>query len=102
MSHEIGSKGEIAIVDDDPTVRETLSLIFSREGYEVTCFADGISFLTAVRARVPDCILLDVYIPGRSGLDILKDLNAEDYPAPVFIISGRGDIPMAVDAIKHG
>jgi FixJ family two-component response regulator len=102
MSQEVGSKGEIVIVDDDPAVRETLSLIFSREGYEVTCFADGASFLAAARVRVPACILLDVYIPGRSGLDILKDLNAGDYPAPVFIISGQGDIPMAVDAIKHG
>ena len=102
MSQEVGSKGEIVIVDDDPAVRETLSLIFSREGYEVTCFAEGASFLAAARARVPACILLDVYIPGRSGLDILKDLNAGDYPAPVFIISGQGDIPMAVDAIKHG
>ena len=102
MSQEVGSKDEIVIVDDDPGVRETLSLIFSREGYEVTCFADGASFLAAARMRVPACILLDVYIPGRSGLDILKDLNAEDYPAPVFIISGQGDIPMAVDAIRHG
>jgi FixJ family two-component response regulator len=102
MSQEVGSKGEIVIVDDDPAVRETLSLRFSREGYEVTCFADGASFLAAAQARVPACILLDVYIPGRSGLDILKDLNAGDYPAPVFIISGQGDIPMAVDAIRHG
>jgi FixJ family two-component response regulator len=102
MSGDVNSKGEIVIVDDDPAVRETLSLIFSHEGYEVTCFADGASFLAAARVRVPACILLDVYIPGRSGLDILKDLNAGDYPAPVFIISGQGDIPMAVDAIKHG
>ena len=102
MSGEVGSKSEIVIVDDDAAVRETLSLVFSREGYEVTCFADGASFLAAARARVPACILLDVYIPGRSGLDILKDLNAGDYPAPIFIISGQGDIPMAVDAIKHG
>jgi FixJ family two-component response regulator len=102
MSQETNSKGEIVIVDDDPAVRETLSLIFSREGYEVTCFADGASFVAAAQVRVPACILLDVYIPGRSGLDVLKDLNAGDYPAPVFIISGQGDIPMAVDAIKHG
>src|SRR5437899_2603389 len=102
MSDEVGSKSEIVIVDDDAAVRETLSLVFSREGYEVTCFADGASFLAAARVRVPACILLDVYIPGRSGLDILKDLNAGDYPAPIFIISGQGDIPMAVDAIKHG
>ncbi len=46
--------------------------------------------------------MLDVHIPGRSGLDILKELNAEDYPAPIFMMSGHGDIPMAVDAIRHG
>jgi FixJ family two-component response regulator len=102
MSEQLHSKGEIVVVDDDPAVRETLSLIFAHEGYQVTCFADGRSFLAAAQVRVPACVLLDVYIPGRSGLDILKDFNAGDYPAPVFIISGRGDIPMAVDAIKHG
>jgi FixJ family two-component response regulator len=51
---------------------------------------------------VPACIILDVNIPGRSGLDILKQLNAEDYPAPIFVISGQGDIPTAVDAIRNG
>ena len=102
MSDEARSIGEIVIVDDDPAMREMLSLIFYAEGYEVTCFADGPSFLTAAQVRVPACILLDVYLPGRSGLDILKDLNAEHYPAPIFMISGRGDIPTAVDAIKHG
>jgi FixJ family two-component response regulator len=47
-------------------------------------------------------VILDVHMPGRSGLDILKDLNADHYQAPIFIISGQGDIPMAVQAIKHG
>jgi FixJ family two-component response regulator len=102
MSEEARSRGEIFIVDDDPAVRETLSILFSSEGYQVTCFADGASLLAAARVRTPACILLDVYIPGRSGLDILKDLNAQEYPAPIFIISGQGDIPMAVDAIKYG
>src|ERR671931_1305646 len=54
------------------------------------------------RAREPACILLDVHLPGRSGLEILKDLNAEEYPVPILMISGKGDIPMAVEAIKHG
>ena len=46
--------------------------------------------------------VLDVHIPGRSGLDILRELNAQNYPAPIFIMSGQGDILMAVDAIRHG
>jgi two-component system response regulator FixJ len=93
---------EIIIVDDDPAVRDALSVVFSLEGYHVTSFGDGQSLLTAARARTPACIILDVHMPGRSGLDILRELNAQDYGAPIFIISGQGDIPMAVDAIKNG
>jgi FixJ family two-component response regulator len=95
-------RGEIFIVDDDPAVRQTLSVVLSGAGYEVICFADGAALLAIARSRCPVCIFLDVHIPGRSGLDILKELHAEDYPAPIFIISGQGDIAMAVDAIKNG
>src|ERR1041385_3177465 len=94
--------GEVFIVDDDPLVRNALSVVLSREGYQVTGFADGTSFLAAAKSRTPTCVVLDVHMPGQSGLDILKELNAQQYPAPIFIISGVGDIPMAVEAIKHG
>jgi FixJ family two-component response regulator len=96
------SRGEIFAVDDDPAVRETLSIVLSAGGYEVICFADGASLLSVARNHTPACILLDVHIPGKSGLDILKELHGEDYPAPIFIISGQGDIAMAVSAIKNG
>ena len=96
------SRGEIFVVDDDPAVRETLSIVLSAAGYQVICFADGTALLAVARSRIPACILLDVHIPGRSGLDILKELHGEDYPAPIFIISGQGDIAMAVSAIKSG
>jgi FixJ family two-component response regulator len=102
MAEKLHSRGEIFVVDDDPAVRETLSLILSAGGYQVICFADGAALLSVARTRYPSCILLDVHIPGKSGLDILKELQAEDYPAPIFIISGQGDIGMAVDAIKSG
>jgi two-component system, LuxR family, response regulator FixJ len=97
-----GTNNEIIIVDDDPSVRDALSVVFTLEGYRVTGFGDGQSLLSAARARTPSCIILDVKMPGRSGLDILKELNAQDYDAPIFMISGQGDIPMAVDAIKNG
>ena len=71
-------------------------------GYQVICFADGAALLAVARTRTPSCILLDVHIPGKSGLDILKELHGEDYPAPIFMISGQGDISMAVSAIKSG
>jgi FixJ family two-component response regulator len=102
MSQEASSDGEIFVVDDDPAVRDVLTTLFSRDGFHVTNFADGASLLATTRIRTPICIILDVQIPGQSGLDILKELNAQDYPAPIFIISGQGDIAMAVDAIKNG
>jgi FixJ family two-component response regulator len=93
---------EVFIVDDDPLVLNALSVVLSREGYQVSGFGEGASFLAAAKARTPTCIILDVQMPGQSGLDILRELNAQHYPAPIFIISGIGDIPMAVEAIKNG
>jgi FixJ family two-component response regulator len=102
MVDKPASRGEIFVVDDDPAVRDTLSLVLSAGGYEVICFADGAALLAVARNRTPSCILLDVHIPGKSGLDILRELHGEDYPAPIFMISGQGDIAMAVSAIKNG
>src|ERR1700761_8894339 len=102
MTEKSSARGEIFVVDDDPAVRETLSIVLSAGGYEVICFADGAALLSVARNRTPAAILLDVHIPGQSGLDILKELRGEDYPAPIFIISGQGDIAMAVSAIKNG
>src|SRR5467141_2059697 len=95
-------RGEIFVVDDDPAIREILSMVLAEGGYKVICFADGAALLAVARTRCPSCILLDVHIPGKSGLDILKELHGEDYPAPIFMISGQGDIAMAVSAIKSG
>src|SRR5580765_7481294 len=102
MTEKLLTRGEIFVVDDDPAVRDTLSIVLSAAGYKVICFADGAALLSVARSRTPACILLDVHIPGKSGLDILKELHGEDYPAPIFMISGQGDIAMAVSAIKNG
>src|ERR1700759_2053070 len=102
MSDKAASRGEIFVVDDDPAVRETLSMVLSAGGYGVICFAAGAALPAVARTRTPACILLDVHIPGKSGLDILKELHGEEYPAPIFMISGQGDIAMAVSAIKNG
>ncbi|TCT09337.1 LuxR family two component transcriptional regulator [Tepidamorphus gemmatus] len=92
----------IHIVDDDPAVRDALSVVFTLEGYSVCVFSNAADFLGAVRQSVPDCVLLDVHMPGKSGLDVLRELGASDFRAPIFVISGQGDIPMAVRAIKDG
>jgi two-component system response regulator FixJ len=102
MSQGHLSKEEIFIVDDDAAVRDSLSMVFSLQGCNVLGLSDGASLLSAARQRTPACIILDVHMPGRSGLDILKELNADAYGAPILIISGQGDIAMAVDAIKNG
>jgi two-component system response regulator FixJ len=92
----------IYIVDDDASVRDALTVVFDLEGFEARAFASGDEFLAAVDGQTPGCVLLDVHMPGKSGLDVLKALDLSTYPAPVFIISGQGDIPMAVSAIKLG
>lgn len=100
MIDEIGP--ELFIVDDDVSVRDVLAAVFSIEGYKVTRFAEGPSFVAAARMQTPACVLLDVHMPGRSGLDILKDIEAPRFGAPVFVISGQADIPMAVEALRKG
>lgn len=79
---------EVFILDDDPDVRETLRTMLEIGGYTVVCFSDSTGLLETVRRRCPVCILLDVNLPGRSGLEVLKDLR--NYPVPVLMIRGRG------------
>jgi FixJ family two-component response regulator len=100
----VGYQGrdQIYVVDDDPVVREVLSIILRKEGYDVICFADGAALLAAGNKKMPACILLDIDIPGPSGIDVLKKLRDSKCAVPVFIISGKGDIPTAVEAINCG
>jgi FixJ family two-component response regulator len=93
---------ELFIVDDDASVRDALSAVFAAKGFQVMRFAEGESFLAEARNRTPACVLLDVHMPGRSGLDILRAIDAQHYGAPIFIISAICDIPTAVDAIRAG
>ena len=102
MSQEGVLQSEIFIVDDDPAALDLLSAVFADEGFNVASFLEGNSFLAAAKERVPACVLLDVNLPGTSGLQVLQELKAQTYPAPIFIISGQGDIPTAVTAIKNG
>src|SRR5258708_37165427 len=91
------SRGEIFVVDDDPAVRDTLSMVLKGAGYEVICFADGAALLSVARNRTPAAILLDLHIPGKSGLDIRRELHGEDSQAPIFMISERDNSALARD-----
>jgi len=92
----------IVVVDDDDDMREILTLILSTEGYPIATFADGEAFLRKADASLPICVFLDIVMPGRSGLHILKELNARRYEAPVFIMSARNETPTVVEVLKSG
>jgi len=98
----MASKSEIVIIDGDQILVGMLTLAFSLEGFHVSAFADGNSFLQAARTRQPACIILDACMPVRSGLDLLRVLNTSSNGAPIFVISSQADIRTAVDAIRHG
>jgi FixJ family two-component response regulator len=102
MASADASTPEIFVVDDDPSARDALAALLIAAGFRVTLFADGASVLTEARARTPACILLDLYMPGGSGLDILFRLDAKRYAAPVIVVSGRSDVPDVMEAIKRG
>ena len=96
------SRGEIFLVEDDPAVRQTISILLKAAGYRVVCFANGDALLASARVQSPLCILLDICIPGRSGLDILEELQELDHPSPTVMISGHGNIATVVRAMKGG
>lgn len=92
----------VCVVDDDDVIRDVLAAVFDADGFTVETFVDGDRFLTHSFDAPPACVLLDVLMPGSSGLDVLKAFAARGGGAPVIMISGSADIPMAVDAIRHG
>src|SRR5262249_54793139 len=100
MTSETPGIRNLFIVDDDPMMRDALSIVFTLAGYRVIVFADAETFLAAARTCVPACVLLDLHLPGKSV--VLKELNAHSYPAPVFIITGDADVSSAVEAVKSG
>ena len=104
MSHldKSGRIDEIFIVHDDYDMREALSAIFRNEGYRTAAFADGRSFLRLARDQAPACVLLDLCMPGTSGQDVLKELDARNYSAPILIISAQEDVLNVVQAMRNG
>lgn len=92
----------IFIADDEADVLATFQIVLKRAGYAVVGFPDGVSLLENIRHAKPACILLDVKMPGMSGLAVLKALVGGGYDGPIIMISGVGDIPMAMEAVHSG
>jgi len=92
----------VFIVDDDPGVRDALRRLLTSVGLAAEVFATAQAFLTARRPDAPACLVLDVRLPGLSGLDLQRELAAVDASLPIIFLTGYGDIPMSVRAMKAG
>jgi FixJ family two-component response regulator len=95
-------KEVVYIIDDDASVREGVGELIRSVGLGVQTFASSQEFLDSKRPDVPGCIILDVRLPGRSGLEFQKVLQSLSIPLPVIFISAHGDVPISVRAMKSG
>src|SRR5262245_66514570 len=92
----------VFVIDDDESLREALKSLIRSVGLRVETFASAREFLQSSRPDLPACLILDVRMPGLSGLDLQRDLAAANIHIPIIFITGHGDIPMSVRALKAG
>src|SRR5437870_11040960 len=95
-------KAIVFVVDDDASVREGLGSLIRSAGLRVETFASAQEFLARSRADVPSCLVLDVRLPGLSGLDLQKRMAEVNIEIPIIFITGHGDVPTSVRAMKAG
>jgi FixJ family two-component response regulator len=96
------ARSTVLIVDDDPTLRESLGRLLRSVGLDALLFASVSDFLKFDRPNDASCLVLDVRLPGQSGLDFQRALAAADIHLPIIFITGHGDVPMSVQAMKGG
>lgn len=92
----------VFIVDDDPSIRKSLDRLIRSAGLAVETFATAHEFLERHSHKGPSCLVLDVKMPGLNGLELQEKLLSQEYAMPIIFITGHGDIPMTVKAIKKG
>jgi DNA-binding NtrC family response regulator len=92
----------VCVIDDEPSIRESLSNLLRSAGLKVQAFASAQEFLTSWPREAPSCLVLDVQLPGISGLDLQQELGNGDAQIPIIFMTGYGDIPMSVRAMKAG
>jgi len=92
----------VFVIDDDAAMRRSLEHLIRSVGLRVEAFASAQDFLSIKREDVPGCLVLDVRLPGLSGLDLQKRMTEADIEIPIIFITGHGDIPMSVQAMKAG
>jgi RNA polymerase sigma factor (sigma-70 family) len=96
------SKSTVFLIDDDPSILAALQELVGVLGLESRCFGSAAEFLTNYKANGPGCLILDVRMPGMSGLDLQKEMAARGIQLPTIVITGFGDVRMAVEAMKAG
>ena len=92
----------VSVIDDDPALRESVGRLLRSVGLDARLFASVPDFLKSDRPNGPTCLVLDIRLPGRSGLDFQRELAAADIQIPIIFITGHGDVPMSVQAMKGG
>ncbi|MBI3743623.1 MAG: response regulator [Chloroflexi bacterium] len=92
----------VLCIDDDADIRELLTRVLSRASYRVETAADGVTGLAAARTRKPAVVLLDIKMPGKSGIEVLQELKQADADLQIVMVSGIGDLGTALDCIKMG
>lgn len=92
----------VFVIDDDISVRESLELLIRCAGWQPEIFASALEFLDRPRAVVPNCLVLDISLPGLNGLDLQNRVTAERPEMPIIFITGHGDVPKTVQAMKAG
>lgn len=92
----------IALIEDDEAILRSLGMLLERRGVAVRSYASAESFLADAAVEPPQCVVTDIRMPGMSGLELQRELKARDAAVPVILITGHGDIAMAVQAIKQG
>jgi FixJ family two-component response regulator len=102
MFRQITPAHELFVVDDDPAMRDALSVVFTRAGFRVTVFADGASFIAGVRDREPAAVLINLNLLDRSGLSVLGQIDMQHFPVPIFVISGESDVALVAEPVKNG
>lgn len=102
VSHELATSTIVFVVDDDISVRESLELLISSAGLHSETFASAQEFLDYPRPVVPSCLVLDISLPGLNGLDLQKRVAVERTEMPIIFVTGHGDVPKSVQAMKAG
>lgn len=96
------SRRTMHIVDDDDAVRESAALLLESAGYNVTTYPSGVDFLERLDTGVPACVLLDIHMPQMDGIEVQRQLTERGVTFPVIVLTGQGDVSIAVRAMKNG